>query len=107
MSDTTYESTESTLEKILGLLDHMFNDAAVGEMETLADALPLMLPDDSETVGHVADAAAAVKESRDAQARAQDAIQAAQTSHETHNRASKEAADAQGGAPEREYVTGG
>lgn len=107
MPDTTYESTEATLDEIRGQLDHTINDDTVTQIEGLADALPSMLPDDSETVGHVADMAAALREAKDAMQRAIDACEAAKVSHAAHNQASKEAADAQGGAPEREYVTNG
>ena len=107
MSDTTYEGTEATLEDIRGRLDYATNDEVITTAENLADSLPASLPDDAETVGHIAEVAAALREVQEAQQRAIDACEAAKSSHEKNNRASKEAADAQGGAPEREYVVNG
>lgn len=107
MTDVTYENTVATFDKLTSLLEHILPDTDIGELTTLADALPAMLPDDSETVGHVSDAAAALQAMVAEQKKATEAIAAAKASHEKHNQASKEAADSQGGAPEREYVTNG
>jgi hypothetical protein len=107
MSDTTFEGTEKALDDIRAKLDYAVNDDEISAAESMADALPASLPDDAETVSHIADLAAALREAKEAQQRAIDACEAAKASHEKNNRPSKEAADATGGAPEREYVTGG
>lgn len=102
--DTTYTSTETLIQQIIRDAEHAIDEGIVRDAETHADALPAMLPDDPETVSHIADAAAALREAAAKAAEAAEAAEAAKASHEAHNRASKEAADAQGGSPERNYV---
>jgi hypothetical protein len=62
-----------------------------------------MLPDDTETVGHISDAVAALQAAQSNQKAAQDAILAAKSSHERNFHAQHEAVQATGHDAERGY----
>jgi hypothetical protein len=102
--DATYTSTRALIEQIIRDAEHAVDDRLVTDAQTHADALPTMLPDDPDTVSHISEAAAALAAAKAKAEEAAEAAAAAKQSHEQHNAASKEAADSQGGAPERDYV---
>lgn len=54
--DTDYEGAQNVLDQIKSLADSIDIAAPLGEGRQLADGLPAMIPDDSETPSHVADA---------------------------------------------------
>lgn len=105
--DSTYGATNDTLDAIAVHIEDVINTDAVNAATGLADALPAMLPDDSETVGHISDAAAHLQAAEKEQQAAQDAIAAAKSSHEKNFQAGQEAADATGHVAEREYHAAG
>lgn len=107
MSDTTYQGTQDTCDKIITALEHGINDSDLAAAEQMCDSLGPVIPDDTETLGHAGDLVSAIKEARAAMARAMEQAQALKDSHEKNHGAANEAAMATGHMAQREHHMAG
>ena len=107
MSDTSYQMTQDTCDKIAAALEAAMNDQELTAAEQLCDGLGADLVDDTETMGHAGDLVTAIKDARAAMARAMDQAEALKASHEKNHGAANEAAQATGHMAERGHHMAG
>jgi hypothetical protein len=101
--DTGYEQTNNVLSQIKDLTDSFNLTPLINAAGQLADGLPAMIPDDSETVGHTADVMAHLQRAEQEKQAAAEAAAAAIKSHIANFGAQHEAVNATGHDAERGY----
>jgi hypothetical protein len=62
--DNTYDEAHQTIDAIKTEADQTVNQVTIQRAQTLADGLPAMIPTDSETVGHIANAVACLQQAK-------------------------------------------
>jgi hypothetical protein len=107
MSDTSYEMTQETCDKIAAALEAAMNDQELAAAEQLCDGLAADLVDDTETLGHAGDLVSAIQAVKAAMATAMEQVAALKASHERNHGAAHEAAQATGHMAQREHHMAG
>jgi hypothetical protein len=101
--DTDYEGAQNVLDQIKSLADSIDIAAPLGEGRQLADGLPSMIPDDSETPSHVADAVSHLEQAEMHRQAAAESATAGKATLEQNFGAQHEAVQATGHDAERGF----